>query len=89
MGPLAGIDSLFLENVQTMISDLELPLLFGVLFGFVAALMAFLIIYDEYQRYRLAPRRLLREALTTGGLAFGIFVVLSLIVGYWASHLIR
>jgi hypothetical protein len=68
---------------------LELPLIFGVVFGFVAALMAFLIIYNEYQRHKLGQWRVWKEALTAAAFTFALFVVLSLLVGYWASHLIQ
>jgi NADH:ubiquinone oxidoreductase subunit 6 (subunit J) len=68
---------------------LELSLLIGIFFGAVAALMAFLIIYNEYQKHRLGRWRLWKEALTGGLVTFFVFVVLSVIVGYWTLHLVR
>lgn len=68
---------------------LELSLLIGIFFGTVAALMAFLVIYNEFQKHRLTRWRLWKEALTGGLVAFVVFIVLSVIVGYWTLHLVR
>jgi uncharacterized BrkB/YihY/UPF0761 family membrane protein len=68
---------------------LELSLLIGIFFGTVAALMAFLVIYNEFPKHRLTRCRLWEEALMGGLVAFVVFVVLSVIVGYWALHLMR
>lgn len=68
---------------------LELSLLIGIFFGIVAALTAFLIIYSEFQRHRLAPWRLWKEALSGASVAFVVFVVLSVIVGLWTMHMVH
>lgn len=67
---------------------MELSLLIGIVFGAVASLMAFLIVFNEYQRHRLGRGRIWRESLAAGAVAFIVFVALSLIAGYWASHFV-
>ena len=64
-----------------------LALLIGVFFGLVASLMALLIIYEEYQKHRLGRWRLWKQALSAGGVTLVVFVILSLMVAYWAAHL--
>jgi len=49
----------------------------------VAALMAFLIVYDEYQKHMLGTRRLWKESLSGGLAAFLFFLLLSIVAGYW------
>ncbi len=68
---------------------LSLLLLTGILFGSVAAVMAFLIVYSEYQKHRLTRLRLWKEALGSALVAFIVFLILAVLVGYWASHLGR
>jgi NADH:ubiquinone oxidoreductase subunit 6 (subunit J) len=68
---------------------LELSLLIGIFFGAVAAVTAFLILYTELQKHRLVGWRLWKEAFTAAMVAFVVFLVLSVIVGYWALHLIH
>jgi maltodextrin utilization protein YvdJ len=68
---------------------LELSLLIGIFFGIVAALAAFLIIYSEFQRHRLARWRLWKEALSGALVAFVVFVVLSVIVGFWTLRMVH
>jgi hypothetical protein len=68
---------------------LELSLLIGIFFGTVAAITAFLIIYNEFQKHGLAGWRLWREALTGAMVAFVVFVVLSVIVSFWTLHMLH
>jgi hypothetical protein len=60
----------------------------GVVFGLVAALMAFLIFYDEYQKHMLGTRRLWKESLSGGLTTFLFFLILSIVAGYWLSYVI-
>ena len=55
----------------------------GIVFGLLAAVMAFLIIFEEYRKHKLGRGRLWREALSGGALAFAVFVVIALVAGYW------
>jgi small-conductance mechanosensitive channel len=68
---------------------LELSLLIGVFFGSIAAIMAFLIIYNEYQKHKFARGRLWKEALSSALVTFIVFLILAILVGYWAFHLSR
>ncbi len=67
---------------------LETSVLLGVVFGLVAALMAFLIVYDEYQKHMLGNRRLWKKSLIGGLAAFLFFFILSIVAGYWLSYVI-
>jgi H+/Cl- antiporter ClcA len=62
---------------------LELLLLIGVLFGLMAALAAFIIIYSEYSRHRLARSQVWREAIGGAVVAFVVFLLLSLAGGWF------
>ncbi len=68
---------------------LELSLVIGVFFGSIAAIMAFLIIYNEYQKHRLERGRLWKEALSGALVTFIFFLVLAILVGFWPLHLSR
>ena len=67
---------------------LATSVLIGMVFGLVAALMAFLIFYDEDQKHMLGTRRLWKESLRGGFAAFLFFVILSIVAGYWLSYFI-
>jgi len=56
----------------------------GLIVGFIALLMAFLIVYEEYERHQLGAWRLWKESLS-GGLAAFLF---SIVAGYWLSHFV-
>lgn len=60
---------------------LQALLAVGVVFGFIAALMAFLIFFDEYRKHRLTGRRLWEQALSGAAVAFFFFLLLSLLAG--------
>jgi uncharacterized membrane protein YbjE (DUF340 family) len=54
----------------------------GTIFGFVAALMAYLITYNEWLHHYPTKREPRRIALETAILTFMIFLIMSLIAGY-------
>lgn len=58
-------------------------LLIGAVFGGLAALMAFLITYEEHSRHRLSRPMLLRLALETALAALLFFLALALAVGWY------
>jgi H+/Cl- antiporter ClcA len=64
-------------------------LVIGVIFGFLASLMAFLIIHDEFKKHKLQGWPLWKEGLGGAAFTFVVFLVLSLIAGYWLSYLIQ
>jgi hypothetical protein len=53
----------------------------GVMFGALAAAMAFTITFSEYQKHGLGLARVLREALLAAALAFAIFAAAPLALG--------
>ena len=57
-------------------------LLIGTVFGFLAGLIAFAITYNEWRERKYAGSRLWKESLTVGIFAFGLFLVLSLLIGF-------
>lgn len=62
-----------------------LYILFGITFGSLAAVMAFLITYSEYRKHKLQPQRLWTEALSSAALAFIVFFVVAVVFGSWVS----
>jgi uncharacterized membrane protein YsdA (DUF1294 family) len=63
-----------------------LSLLFGALFGFLGALMAFVITYHEYQKHQFRGKRLFMEAFHAALVTFIVFIALMAIIGYLFSH---
>jgi hypothetical protein len=58
-------------------------LVIGAGFGFIASMMTFLIIYDQYKKHHLKGWHLWSEALKAATFSLVIFIAMSLIVGYW------
>lgn len=54
----------------------------GVIFGFLAALAAFVITWQEYERHKFTGKRLFIQAFKTAIFAFLIFLILSVIIGF-------
>ncbi len=63
-------------------------LVIGLVFGSLAALMAFIIFYREYDQHRLGKRRIWRESLIGAAVAFTVFVALALVGGYLLGRVI-
>lgn len=57
----------------------------GVMFGGLAAVMAFLITFSEYRKHRLGQARVWREALLAAALAFAIFAAAPLALGLFVK----
>ncbi len=68
---------------------LKLSLLIGAVFGVIAAIMAFLIIYNEYSKHRLSRPRLWKEALGGSTVAFFVILSLSMAAGWFLSLPLR
>jgi ribose/xylose/arabinose/galactoside ABC-type transport system permease subunit len=60
----------------------------GVVFGFLAALMAFFITWNEYEKHKFRGKRLFMEALGAGLFTFLVFLLLSLLLGFILSKLV-
>ena len=59
-----------------------IPLFFGFFFGILAAIVAFLITYQEYQKHKFSKSRLIKMSLEAAFFTLIVFVVISLVVGY-------
>ena len=55
----------------------------------VAAVMAYLITYEEWRRHFPDPRRARREALITAGVTLVFFLAIGLVVAYVLERVIR
>lgn len=67
---------------------IELFLGIGVVFGFLAGLIAFLITYDEWQKHLFVGWELWREPLVRGLFTFVVFVVLSVVIGFLLTNFV-
>ena len=61
---------------------LALFVIVGVVFGFLGALIAFLITYEQYRKHRCVGWPLWREPLVRGLFAFAFFFLLAVLLGY-------
>jgi len=61
---------------------LVISIFIGIVFGFIAALMAFVITWHEYAKHKLTKERLLKETFKSAIFAFIIFLFLSILVGF-------
>jgi hypothetical protein len=57
-------------------------LFLGIVPGFLAGLMAFIVTYDEYSRHYRDRRRPLKLALEAAVFAFFVFLLLSAAIGF-------
>jgi len=67
---------------------LAISIVIGIVFGFIAALMAFVITWHEYEKHKFTGRRLFREAFQSGIFTFAIFVILSILIGFLLTRFI-
>jgi hypothetical protein len=69
---------------------MNLALLFVLIpFALIAALMAFLITWHEYQKHQFKGRKLFIESFRAALFAFAIFVLISIIIVYLLSVSIK
>ena len=61
--------------------------LLGIIPGLLAGLIAFLITYEEYRHHYLDRRAPLRHGLQAAAFAAGVFVLLTILVGWALTHL--
>ena len=67
---------------------LALSIVVGIVFGFIAALMAFVITWHEYEKHKLTGKRLFKEAFQSAIFTFIVFLLLSLLVGFLLARFI-
>jgi len=67
---------------------LVISIVIGIVFGFLATLMAFVITWHEYEKHKFTGKRLFMEAFQTAIFTFVVFLLLSLFVGFLLSHFI-
>jgi hypothetical protein len=58
-----------------------LSLAIGLVFSPIAAIMAFLIAYEEYSRHYADKKTPAKLSLEAGAVAFAVFILISLLVG--------
>lgn len=54
----------------------------GIVFGFFAALMAFVITWHEYEKHKFTGKRLFKEAIYSAIFTFIVFLLLSILIGF-------
>ena len=67
---------------------LALSIVIGIVFGLIAALMAFVITWREYEKHKFTGRRLFKEAFQTAIFTFVVFLLLSLFTGFFLIRFI-
>jgi len=60
---------------------LALYIVIGIIFGFFAGLMAFVISWREYEKHKFEVRRIFKESFQTAAFAFVVFLLLSILIG--------
>lgn len=58
----------------------------GFAFGFVGALMAFLITYGEYSRHYMTKKRVVKISLETASVIFAVLFITAIAAGYVLSR---
>ena len=67
---------------------LALSIVIGIVFGFIAALMAFVITWHEYKKHKFTGKRLFKEAFQSAIFTFAVFLILSFIIGFILKHFV-
>ena len=67
---------------------LVLSIVIGIIFGFFAALMAFVITWHEYEKHKFTGKRLFKEAFQAAIFSFIVFLILSFIVGFVLKYFV-
>ena len=65
---------------------LVISIVLGIIFGFIAALMAFVITWHEYEKHKFAGKRLFMQAFQAAIFTFAVFLFLSLLIGFLLEH---
>jgi H+/Cl- antiporter ClcA len=67
---------------------LVLSIVIGIIFGFFAALMAFVITWHEYEKHKFTGKRLFKEAFQAAIFTFIVFLILSFIIGFVLKYFV-
>jgi len=67
---------------------LVFSIVIGVIFGFLAALAAFVITYNEYEKHKFTGKRLFMQAFQSAIFTFLIFLLLSVLIGFLLTHFV-
>jgi len=67
---------------------LVFSIVIGIVFGFLAALAAFVITYNEYEKHKFAGKRLFVQAFRTAIFTFLIFLLLSVLISFLLTHFV-
>ena len=67
---------------------LVFSIIIGIVFGFLAALMAFVITWHEYEKHKFTGKRLFKEAFHTAIFTLCIFLLLSLLTGFFLARFV-
>jgi H+/Cl- antiporter ClcA len=67
---------------------LVFTIVIGIVFGFIAALMAFVITWHEYEKHKFTGKRLFKEAFQSAIFTFAVFLILSFIIGFVLKHFV-
>lgn len=62
--------------------SVKLSFLMDLVFGVLAALLAFVITFEAYRRQQMPVGRSWRESLVMAGMAFVVFLASTLALGY-------
>lgn len=60
----------------------------GLVFSPLAAIMAFIITYEEYARHYDNKKKPFQLAFSTAIVAFSTFMIISIVMGYLFSHIL-
>jgi H+/Cl- antiporter ClcA len=67
---------------------LVFSIVIGIVFGFLAALMAFVITWHEYEKHKFTGKRIFKEAFQSAIFTFVVFLFLSLLIGSFLARFI-
>jgi len=67
---------------------LAFSIVIGIIFGFLAAASAFVIIWHEYEKHKFEGKRLFKEAFQAAIFAFAVFLILSFIIGFILKYFV-
>ena len=67
---------------------LVFSIVIGIVFGLLAALMAFVITWHEYEKHKFTVKRLFKEAFQSAIFTFAVFLILSFIIGFILKHFV-
>jgi len=67
---------------------LAFSIVIGTIFGFLAALAAFVITYNEYEKHKFTGKRLFMQAFQAALFTLIIFLLLSILVGFLLEHFV-